>query len=710
VNSPIQSSADPKTIKWLESARFRDFLAITVMLAAVAALYRPWLVLGGKYTLFGIDYLQLHAYRLRYAREALFGLHPYLPAWYSRELLGSPFWSNMQSFPFIPTRFLLLLVDPLQAYALGVNLAAGLAAFFTYLYCRRIGLSPLPAASSGWTFSASGFFASRTMGGHLPLLEAYPSLPLLLWLIEITLQAPSSGCRFNSRLLALSVACSCVIMAGHPQLPVYALITAVLYLLYRTRNAQALKPLAAITLGIGLAGFVLWPMFQLVCRCTRLLPLDAPQNDISFPYGRLVAYFLPWKDGFPNPFGTTFGFTRYPNSAYFWDTVCYVGWLPLLALIFFTLQGRWRIRPWPFFILLGSLALILALPVMESLRSLIPGTILRSPARQIYLTTFVLALVLGAALDSWLHHPPARMRNCAMIVVLLAMAAHLFDLGRHDWCFIRVLPAAAFGAHSINESWLTQIGDGRIAMDTAIASPLNREIDDIGFFDSAILARPYCALLDLAGKSPMLNVQKLNGSQMSARALAATATKLVVTSEELEDLPRMSGKGSVHVYAVPLAASRASFLPFSEAAFLDEAKIHEGLRDPSVNLAHLIMLPPSADKPVPQTTVVPNLDAKVTYERPSSDVIVLRVRTNQAGFLRVLESFDPGWSADVDGAHSPVLPADDFALAVRLEPGVHEVRLRYATPGARMGAAISLVSLLLLVPLVIDRRSKSLCG
>jgi len=38
------------------------------------------------------------------------------------------------------------------------------------------------------------------------------------------------------------------------------------------------------------------------------------------------------------------------------------------------------------------------------------------------------------------------------------------------------------------------------------------------------------------------------------------------------------------------------------------------------------------------------------------------------------------------------------------------VRLRYATPGARTGTAISLVSLVLLVPLVICRRRKSLCG
>ena len=710
MNSPNQPSAGPKMNGWLDSRRVRDLLAVSVMLMAVAALYRPWLVMGGGQTLFGFDYLQLHTHRIRYAGEALFGPHPYLPAWYSRELLGAPFWSNMQSFPFIPTRLSLLLVDPLRAYALGINLAAGLAALFMYLYCRRIGLAPLPAASSGWTFAASGFFASRTMAGHLPLLEAYPALPLLLWLIETTLQEPSLSRRFNLRLLALSVACACIVMAGHPQLPAYALVTAVLYLLYRARNARALKPFGAITLGIGSAGFVLWPMFQLVCRSTRLLPLDAPQNDISFPYGRLAAYLFPWKDGFPDPFGTTLTFTHYPNTAYFWDTVCYVGWLPLLALIFLMLRGKWRDRPWPFFFVLGSFALILALPITQSLRSLIPGTILRSPSRQIYVTTFALALALGGALDSWLRNPPPMARTLTLGVAVLALAAHVLDLGRHDLHFVHVLPSTSFGSHNANETWRAQIGDGRIAIDSVIASPLNREVDDIGFFDSVMLARPYRALLDLTDKPPTLNIQKLDGSQMSARALAATATKLVVTSEELDDLRRVGGSDPIHVYAVPSWVPRASFLPFSQASFLNEREIHERLRDPRVDLTGWIMLPPNTDKPSPPTPVIMAFDGAVIYQRPSSDVIVLKVRTNQAGFLRVLESFDPGWSANVDGVPAPVLPADDFALAIRLDPGIHEVRLRYATPGARGGAVISLVSLLLLIPLIIYHRSKSLCG
>src|SRR5688572_7194362 len=157
------------------------------MVAGILAVYVRGGLLTDDHVLVGTDHLMLHARRLSYAREHLFSSDPRLPGWYTRELLGTPFWSNIQNFPFTPPRLLLLAFEPHAAYAVGVNLAAVLTGLFTYLYCRRIGLSGLPAAASGWTVACCGYFASRVMVGHLPLLEAFPALPLLLWLVEVCL-------------------------------------------------------------------------------------------------------------------------------------------------------------------------------------------------------------------------------------------------------------------------------------------------------------------------------------------------------------------------------------------------------------------------------------------------------------------------------------------------------------------------------------------
>ena len=122
--------------------RLQAALAILVMSLGVVLVY-----LSPPYpntVLMGLDYLQLHSRRMQFARDALFSSSFSLPAWYPRELLGTPFWSNLQNFPFIPTRLLVLLtMDPLGPYSYGVavTLSAVLAAIFTYLYLRKIGLA-----------------------------------------------------------------------------------------------------------------------------------------------------------------------------------------------------------------------------------------------------------------------------------------------------------------------------------------------------------------------------------------------------------------------------------------------------------------------------------------------------------------------------------------------------------------------------------------
>ena len=212
--------------------RLRGPGVVAVMVLAVIATYWPP---DSEWALHGTDFAILHARRLRYAQEALLGPLHTLPGWYTRELGGTPFWSNIQNFPLIPTRLPLLLMEPANAFGAGVQMAAVLAAVFTYLYGRRLGLGSVAAAAGGWTFAAAGFFASRVMAGHLPLLEAYPALPLLLWLAEVNLQSPSEDPRRWLKLLAVSLASCSVALAGHPQIPIYSLLAAGLYILWRGR-------------------------------------------------------------------------------------------------------------------------------------------------------------------------------------------------------------------------------------------------------------------------------------------------------------------------------------------------------------------------------------------------------------------------------------------------------------------------------------------
>src|SRR5688572_11611869 len=99
------------------SARWKGGVSIVAMILGVLAIYcPPSLFLESHTRLHGSDYNYLHLRRIRFAQEALFERGE-LPGWYPHELMGTPFWSNVQNFPFIPTRWPLLLVPPEYGFA-----------------------------------------------------------------------------------------------------------------------------------------------------------------------------------------------------------------------------------------------------------------------------------------------------------------------------------------------------------------------------------------------------------------------------------------------------------------------------------------------------------------------------------------------------------------------------------------------------------------
>jgi hypothetical protein len=703
-------------------------LSQAVMYLAVLAVYVPLRSTPADNTMDGLDYHQLHARRIAFVQKAI-GEGGSLPGWYPRELLGTPFRANIQDFPFIPTRLVLLVLDPLLLYPVAVNLSALLAAHFTYLYARRIGAGRVGAAAAGWTFAASGFYAARVMAGHLPLLEAYPALPMLLWLVEVCLSArPASGAAaaqeapprsvltFPAAVVLLAIACGCVVLAGHPQIPFYSLLVAGLYLLWRgwaASRPRVFVAAAAMVLGAGCAAFSLWPMYLLIGRSTRLLNLDPSPNDVVFPYRRLAAFVAPWRDGWaPNVVGPTNLFHGYPNDAYFWETVCYVGLAPLLAvlaLVGLASVGRRIPRgPWLFLTIAGVLALATALPAVQDVASKLPGTLLRSPSRQVYVTILAVALALGAAVDLLLRAPAKRAIGALLVTV--ALLAHFVDLWRHDRAFVRTISVPRQRDPRFEDQLRRAVGDGRVAIDYTLAPPFNREFDDVGFFDSIMLARPYTALLDLTGAPPTLNVQTADGSTLKPRALASTGVRLVITTHERPDLQLLSGDSPLHIYGVSGALPRVQFFPQDAVLHLDAPATHQRLRDPSHDLGKQEMLPAGASVPwapatAPAATTA-SPPASVEYRREGSDRMVIDVQCDRAGVLRVLESWDPGWAATVNGAAAEPVVADDVYLGVPLGAGSHRVVLEYGTPGSTTGIVISLacVALLALLAGTIGRR------
>jgi hypothetical protein len=148
----------------------------------------------------------------------------------------------------------------------------------------------------------------------------------------------------------------------------------------------------------------------------------------------------------------------------------------------------------------------------------------------------------------------------------------------------------------------------------------------------------------------------------------------------------------VQVYAVPEPLPRVALFPAGRVTRLSRRQIDANLRDPRHDLRATLMLEEDLDTPAPSPTAAPTTapDGAIAYRRPTSDEMLLEVTAPADGFLRILEAWDPGWRATVNGREVSPVPADGFYLAVPVSAGANEVRLAFSTPGRNVGLLVSL--------------------
>lgn len=657
--------------KWLSPISFIS------MVLLIFPVYTSFSLLTGKTFLLGLDFKGLFLYRIEYLKESITNGNG-IPGWYSREFMGTPFWSNIQNFPLIPTRFVFYMMDTSHAYAIVVLLSALLSAIFTYLYARKCGLNPLASAVSGWTFACSGFFASRIWVGHLSLIESFFSLPLLLWIAESFLNYKKGERKSYFFFIAMAVSTFFISLSGHPQIPFYAIATTVLYVLWKERSRRSWILLAGMASGI-ISSLVLWyPCIKLILRSTRVLNLDTPENNIFFPYGRLKAFVLPWADGWSGlpSRGVIDTFTKYPNNGYFWDTICYMGIIPLIGILFMTLffvfNKRMPGKKSLFFISVLIVSLITAFPFAKIFYDKIPLTFFRSPSRQIYIVSFCIALGFGFSVNYFLNvFDSKKIKRIVFTSIFVLLAIHFYDLGKHDRYFIgtglygKGLPCADL------KSYLKEtVKDGRVAIDYTAFLEENRKYDDVGFFDSLVLASTYTAVLKLAGIDPQKNIEELFSSTFKVDVLQKLCARCLLSFSERTDLPFVATiDEKINVYEIPNSLPRVSFI--------------------------------SDAKP-------DNTNSNVLYRRISGDRMEIEVSTQADGFLKIIESYDIGWNAYIDGIKVPIEKLDGFMMKVSVPKGSHNIILQYKTPGAITGMGLFIFGLVLFLTILFFGKNKNI--
>jgi hypothetical protein len=163
-------------------------------------------------------------------------------------------------------------------------------------------------------------------------------------------------------------------------------------------------------------------------------------------------------------------------------------------------------------------------------------------------------------------------------------------------------------------------------------------------------------------------------------------------NEEGKNLVAWATEGGVSLGSDPRTGMKLYRIPHREWAYFPaEVRL---VPDPSAALAAIR----SGVEPtlIEAASPLPVARGEVTALSRGLERVELTAHSEGDATLVVNDAFWPGWRAWIDGAETPIYPADLLVRAVRWPAGRHTLVMRYQPPEVRLGVRASLAGVLLL--------------
>ena len=312
-----------------------------------------------------------------------------LPLWNPYNFSGAPLLANFQSQALYPLNIFYLPFSHIDAWTLLVIVQPLLAAFFTYVYARKIRLNPYGAALAAISFGYSGFMAvwlEYNTVGHVILW-----LPLALLALEHIREKPSG--RWIAVLIFAEVSS---LLGGHPQIYAYGMVFRLIYALFRLPKRFFGYVGAAYILAFGISALQIIPGIGLIQNAAR-----APHEFTNLITKILIQPWQLFTLPFPNFFGN-------PATRSYWPDDTFVGKVLTIGLVpLFFLPSAVRKKDGLTFFFAGAAGIVLILVTANPLtyvlyRIPIPLFTSSSPTLMTFLLAFSLSLLCGIGLDYWI--------------------------------------------------------------------------------------------------------------------------------------------------------------------------------------------------------------------------------------------------------------------------------------------------------------------
>ena len=599
-----------------------------------------------------------------------------LPLWNNRVGNGYPLVAESQTGAFYPLHApLYLTLDLNTAYNASLILHYLLAFVFLWLYARRWGLSPIPAAFSALVYTYSWFpprvsLEWAIIGGTW--------LPLALWLAESFLQT-----RWWRYLIGLVVALAVQMLAGHFTLAFVTQLTLVGYFPLRLwlrngelpaeteahRGRYLLAAGLAVLAGFGLAAVQLaptWELKQLSQRQSVSKEHDPGYGNIPPLYwSQAVAPWYWYPDDPEHPGTAETRLQRMSKSrTNRVEAHLYFGLVPLLLAVVSLLAARRVLgRKYAVWGILGGAAFFYTSGWFTGFTQHLPGfSFFEGLGRFGIVPTLAVALLAGAGMSLLISVRSSLLRAGIVIVAFVATTSDLWLVSRlvtSAW-MVDTPPINALAKSDLRKVFAAMPQPVRI-----LSEPKNLP-----------------SILGVGTTPVYLGLSPAEYFDPDLRMPEPLPFHTPPTEAQIDWLRR---NGVTHFLSLRRLDERAwpvQLVWSGQDRFLNPAIIHQGdfwlyaLRGTRGRVAW--------EQPLQGAS------ARVTEY--SANRVAIAAETPAPGTLVLTDLYYPGWEVTVDGTAAEPVKIDEMYRGVRVSAGNHAVVWTYRPRSLYWGLAISVLT------------------
>gem|GEM_PF-2486218 len=661
-----------------------------------------------------------------------------LPLWNQYSGGGLPLAANLQSAVWFPLTWLFYFLPMAAALALSAWLKLWLAAWFAYKYLRSIKIERWLATVGGVCLMSSGFMTDWLAW---PQTNVVWLLPAAWWLWEKYLASGRASGWWLAAALALGLA------GGHPETWFQIVAVWLIYAVARLWQTRA-GDWPGLRRGVaGLAGCLavaallsapVWlPFVEYLVRSAVWLARSG-DNNFFVPEQFFSANWLPALFGNP-------ALGAYFNHRLNYNEISggYVGIVMSVAALYAVIW-RWRDQAtrWLTFLILAVWGVVYKVPLIYNLVVAVPGFSHSANQRLLLLAAWAV-VILGVKGWQTLRHDAKRQRRLLVAAVLWLVVNGLGSAAAYnwlnsnaaagDWSAARswwlaaviagalILAAAVFLLGRGNRAWARSALIVLVALETVVyGSFYNSATKKNDFFPvtgaMTFLQNAYqknhARVLPVAGMLPP-NLSTWYGFNQvndydavglaSWQNLKSGVGRFEGSWEKINQVanwPATQFLGAAYIIA---PSSRAADLTQSvpsgrQLVYEDETAVileqpalppvywlnEDDLVQPTEAITEKVLEQIGTGAVEPQTEFYLNGNKTIDY------------KTERAGVLIVNESYYPGWTARLDN-DKLVIENWRGLKAVKAPAGEHRIVLRYEPLSLKIGWALALAGLLIII-------------